>query len=142
MGIQSQARKKTTQKVRNHPKHQLKTNQRRATVQLAVFSSKRAFDPTKDCEVCVTRHLNQQGRCVTVPHSAHHKSCSTNKRLREVLRDLLRKKTLPRKSWNKINPSLPRWNSTAKAQPPRRNRQGEGAILQHKANKKGQSEHY
>jgi hypothetical protein len=81
MGIQSQARKKTTQRVRNHPKHQLKTNQRRATVQLAVFSSKRAFDPTKDCEVCVARHhLNQQGRCVTVPHRAHHKNCSTNKK--------------------------------------------------------------
>jgi hypothetical protein len=78
IGIQSQTRKKTTQK-KNRPKHELKANQRRATVQLAVFSSKRAFDPTKDCEVCVPRYLNWQGCCVSVPHHAHHRICSINK---------------------------------------------------------------
>jgi hypothetical protein len=78
MGTQSQTRKKTTQKVRNRPKHQLKAHQRRSTVQLAVFSSKRAFDPTKDCTVCAARHLNQQGRSVSVPHRPHHRICPKN----------------------------------------------------------------
>jgi hypothetical protein len=65
MGIQSQHRKPSTQRIRERRQHQLKSKQNSREEE-----DKEEFNPEVDCKVCRAKSTNS-----TVPHRKHHEQC-------------------------------------------------------------------
>jgi hypothetical protein len=65
MGIQSQHRKPSTQRIRERRQHQLKSKQNSREEE-----DKEEFNPEVDCKMCRAKSTNS-----TVPHRKHHEQC-------------------------------------------------------------------
>ena len=76
MGVQSQKRRSAIKKQRQNAKFLQRPSSRRKTVQRSVDNvNERAFDPKKDCQVCLAVATGKRK-----PHRAHHKRCEKNQR--------------------------------------------------------------
>ena len=95
MGVQSQHRKKATRGMKNKPKYQEKHNEKKRDqdsvnqdgtfkklkigpkqkTQISLFGT-RAFDSSRDCEICVAKQYCKETGQGTVPHRTHHIKCS------------------------------------------------------------------
>lgn len=72
MGVQSQSRRKNTQKIRDKLPHQVKRARKRQLFQTGIRG--RGFDPLRDCPICVARNNPLMNK----PHVAHHPECFKN----------------------------------------------------------------
>ena len=92
MGVQSQRRNKATRAIKNKPKYQEIHNEKKRNeqtlqpdgvwkkpkskqkTQTSLFGT-RAFDPDRDCEICVAKRYCRETGTGTIPHRKHHKQC-------------------------------------------------------------------